>query len=43
MAKDVKGNWTDTIALSTVAVHASLLPTGKVLYWVGVPIPRAPF
>jgi hypothetical protein len=33
MAKDVVGRWSDPIELSNVAVHVSLLPTGKVLYY----------
>jgi hypothetical protein len=28
-----QGQWGDTFNLDTVAIHASLLPTGKVLYW----------
>jgi galactose oxidase len=42
MAKEVQGNWTDNIVLSTVAVHASLLPTGKVLYWGRRAKPKSP-
>ena len=33
MAKEEKGRWTELFGLSNVAVHATLLPTGKVLYW----------
>jgi len=33
MAKDVVGEWGALFDLENVAVHASLLPTGKVLYW----------
>ncbi|KAF2179647.1 copper radical oxidase [Zopfia rhizophila CBS 207.26] len=33
MAKDQIGEWGDVFDLKTVAVHASLLPNGKVLYW----------
>jgi galactose oxidase len=40
--EEKKGNWTDTIALSTVAVHASLLHTGKVLYWGRRANPNSP-
>lgn len=33
MAESEKGKWEDPFELWNVAVHASLLPTGKVLYW----------
>ena len=33
MAKEAVGRWSDLINLSNVPVHASLLRTGKVLYW----------
>ena len=33
MAKEVEGQWSDLFDLSNVAVHASLLYTGQVLYW----------
>jgi galactose oxidase len=35
MAREVVGRWTELFKpeFNTVAVHASLLPNGKVLYW----------
>jgi len=33
MAAEIEGQWSEPFELSNVAVHASLLPNGKVLYW----------
>lgn len=33
LAPDVAGQWSDVVAWPDVAVHASLLPNGKVLFW----------
>ncbi|KAK3317950.1 hypothetical protein B0H66DRAFT_515932 [Apodospora peruviana] len=42
MAEEVVGHWSDPIELSNVAVHVSLLPTGKVLYWGRRADPKGP-
>jgi galactose oxidase len=39
---EVAGQWSPVFELANVAIHAHLLPTGKVLYWGRRAIPGAP-